>query len=250
MTRVFGQLFADERDGYLIVKPSKAFFGCSKHEKQFDVIQGSIDFDLQPTPPRIQYLVAFKERGDFTSTEFTLKWVIPAIESFDITPGADNGPKEAAPSTPRASVYERVQLKRVAEELTESLSEKQNLETQLAAAEARVHHLEDELRAFKKSADLVLTDRDKTIAMLHEQNAPVVRTVYLEKPVPPEALNERIKRLEQENLRLIELNSEYYKSVVDLYQLQLDKARNSPQALPAEAQTSPQKRLLRKLLGK
>jgi len=250
MTRVFGQLFADERDGYLIVKPSKAFFGCSKHEKQFDVIQGSIDFDLQPTPPRIQYLVAFKDRGDFTRPEFNLRWVIPAIESFDITPGANNTPEDTSASTPRASVYERVQLKRVAGELSESLSEKQTLENQLSAAEARVQSLEAELRAFKRSTDLVLTERDKTIAILNEQHEPVVRTVYLEKPVPPEALNERIKRLEQENLRLIELNSEYYKSVVDLYQLQLDKARNSPQALPAEAQTSPQKRLLRKLLGK
>jgi hypothetical protein len=63
-------------------------------------------------------------------------------------------------------------------------------------------------------------------------------------------LYERINRLEQENIRLLELNAEYYKSVVDLYQLQLDKARNSPQALPVGSVSSPQKRLLRKLLGK
>lgn len=250
MTRVFGQLFEDGRDGHLIIKPSKSFFGCSKNEKQFDVNQGSIDFELQPTPPRVQYLVAFQEAGDFTRPEFSLRWVIPALDSFDITPGAKNGAKDSAPLTPKSSVYERVQLKRVAGELTEVLSERENLESQLTQAQSRVSALEDELRAFKRTTDLVLSDRDKTIALLHEQNAPVVRTVYLDKPVPPQALKERIERLEKENLRLIELNAEYYKSVVDLYQLQLDKARNSQQELPVEAQSSPHKRLLRKLLGK
>ena len=250
MTRVFGQLFSDGREGHLIIKPTKAFFGCRKHEKQFDVSQGSIDFDLQPTPPRIHYLVAFKEPGDYTNPEFTLKWVIPSVESFDVTPGANNAPPQAAPSTPRPSVYERVQLKRVAGELTESLSDNDELAEKLAQAEARVYQLESELRAFKRTADLVLSDRDETIAQLHEQNAPVVKTVYLDKPVPPKALHERIKRLEQENLRLVELNAEYYKSVVELYQLQLDKARNTPPALPAESTSSPQQRLLRKLLGK
>ena len=67
------------------------------------------------------------------------------------------------------------------------------------------------------------------IAQLQEQNEPIVKTVYLDKPVPPAALQERIKRLEQENLRLVDLNAEYYKSVVQLHQLQLDKARNTPQ---------------------
>jgi|TARA_Y100000289_G_scaffold64494_1_gene76466 hypothetical protein len=250
MTRVFGQLFADGRDGHLIVKPSKAFFGCSKHERQFDVSQGAIDFELQPTPPRIHYLIAFKDRGDFTRPEFTLKWVIPSLASYDVSPGANNTPEKTAPASPKPTVYERVQLKRVAGELIESLSDNEILENRLSQAQERVSDLENELSAYRRSTDLVLSERDKTIAQLHEQNAPVVKTVYLDKPVPPKALHERIQRLEQENKRLIELNAEYYKSVVELYQLQLDKARNTPPALPAESTSSPQQRLLRKLLGK
>ena len=249
MTRVFGQLFDDGRDGILCVKPSKPFFGCDRDEQHINVVDGAIDCDLLPTPRGVTYLVGFKKTGDTRRTNYTLRWLIPDTDEVDVTPGAKKASAQPA-VTQTSSLYERVQLKRVAGDLTESLSQKQELAAKLSEAEKRVHQLEDELREFKKTADIVLADRDEAIAQLSEKNAPVVKTVYLDKPVPPKALHDRIHRLEQENLRLIELNSEYYKSVVDLYQLQLDKARNSPQVLPVEDQSSPQKRLLRKLLGK
>lgn len=249
MTRVFGLLFEDGRDGILAIKPSKPFFGCQGDEQHFDVVNGAIDCNLLPTPNGISYLVGFKGVGDSRRTNYTLHWHIPNQPEIDITP--DSKKSTASTEEPQSvSVYERVQLKRITGELNESLEDKQVITSQLEAAEARVKQLEEELQSFKSSTDIALKGRDAIIAQLNEQNEPEIKTVYLEKPVPPAALYERIQRLEQENLRLIELNSEYYKSVVDLYQLQLSKARNTPQSLPVEAQSSPQKRLLRKLLGK
>tara|TARA_Y100000022_G_C13245535_1_gene374596 strand:+ start:456 stop:1205 length:750 start_codon:yes stop_codon:yes gene_type:complete len=249
MTRVFGLLFEDGRNGILAIQPSVPFFGCQRYEQHFDVVDGAVDIDLLPTPAGVFYNVGFKSPGDTRRTDFTLRWTIPNQPQIDITPDADQNSAKSEPAV-RATVYERVQLKRVADELSDSLEDNSELTVELSQAKARVQQLEEELRAFKRSTNRVLSDRDEMIALLNEKNEPVVKTVYLDKPVPPAALHERIKRLEQENLRLIELNAEYYKSVVALYQLQLDKARNSPQALPVEVQNSPQKRLLRKLLGK
>lgn len=249
MTKIIGKLFDDGRDGVLIIKPSKPFFGCSKHEKRYPINNGTVDIELLPTPAGIHYLISFKAPGDFSRTDFTLRWRVPDQAAVDITPTSSIHSEGSAPKT-GPSIYERVQLKRVAGELTDTLNQKDDLNQKLLQAEARVQQLQNELQSFRRSTDSVLANRDKTIAQLQEQNTPTVNTVYLDKPVPPAALYERINRLEQENIRLLELNSEYYKSVVDLYQLQLDKARNSPQALPVGSVSSPQKRLLRKLLGK
>ena len=250
MTRVFGHLFSDDRSGILAVQPSKPFFGCGRHERHFEVIDGAIDLILDPTPAGVHYMVGYKQDGDTRRTDFTIKWRVPNTPEFDVSPGADNSIKPPNQVLQSSTVYERVQLKRVAGELSETLVSNQQLRSQLATAELRVKQLEDELRAYQRTADLVLSDRDETISQLQEQTAPVVRTVYRDKPVPPEALYERLKRLEQENMRLVELNSEYYKSVVELYQLQLDKARSGPQEQPVDQNSSPQQRLLRKLLGK
>jgi len=250
MTRVFGHLFSDDRSGILAVQPSKPFFGCGRHERHFEVIDGAIDLILDPTPAGVHYMVGYKQDGDTRRTDFTIKWRVPNTPEFDVSPGADNSIKPPNQVLQSSTVYERVQLKRVAGELSETLVSNQQLRSQLAAAELRVKQLEDELRAYQRTTDLVLSDRDETISQLQEQTAPVVRTVYRDKPVPPEALYERLKRLEQENMRLVELNSEYYKSVVELYQLQLDKARSGLQEQPVDQNSSPQQRLLRKLLGK
>ena len=249
MTRIHGKLFNDGREGILAVRPSEPFFGVSRDERFYPIAEGAVDFELLPNPPGTFYFIGFKEQGDVRQTDFTLKWKVPKTEEYDVTTGVA-AKKEAAPAVSSPSVYERVQLKRVASELSETLQTSSELSSKLVDAERRIHQLEDELRAYKRTADLVLSDRDEVIAQLQENQEPVVKTVYIDKPVPPEALNERIKRLERENLRLLDLNAEYYKSVVELHQLQLDKARNSPQALPVEANNSPQKRLLRKLLGK
>lgn len=250
MTRVFGHLFPDDRSGILAVQPSKPFFGCGRHERHFEVIDGAIDLILDPTPAGVYYMVGYKQDGDTRRTDFTIKWRVPNIPEFDVSPGADNSTKPTKEVSQSPNVYERVQLKRVAAELSETLALNQKLQNELSVSELRVKQLEDELRAYQRTADLVLSDRDETISQLQEQNAPVVKTVYLDKPVPPEALYERLKRLEQENIRLVELNSEYYKSVVELYQLQLDKARTGPQEQPVDQDSSPHQRLLRKLLGK
>ena len=71
MTRVHGQLFSDGRNGLLVVKPSQPFFGVARHERHFDVTDGSIDINLDPTPAGVTYLVAYKEKG--TSVRPTLR---------------------------------------------------------------------------------------------------------------------------------------------------------------------------------
>lgn len=249
MTRVHGKLFSDDRDGVLVVKPSQPFFGVGRHERQYEVKNGEIDLNLDPTPSGIFYQVGYKMDGDIRRTDFTLKWRVPATDSFDVTPGSDNSVKKP-PRPTSATIYERVQLKRVAQELGDSIESNDELKVQLEQAQARIEQLESELRGYRNTTDAVLADRDELIAQLQEQNEPIVKTVYLDKPVPPAALQERIKRLEQENLRLIDLNAEYYKSVVQLHQLQLDKARNTPQEPSVDTSSSPQQRLLRKILGK
>ena len=99
MTRVYGKLFSDERDGLLVVKPSQPFFGVTRDELHFDVTDGAIDLNLDPTPSGIHYLVAFKQRGDIRKTDFTLKWRIPDRPEFDVTPGSANNsqPAESIP---------------------------------------------------------------------------------------------------------------------------------------------------------
>ena len=250
MTRVHGKLFADNRTGVLVVKPSAPFFGVSKDERQFPVIEGAIDIQLDPTPGGIYYFVGYKSDGDIRRTDFTLRWRVPNVPSYDVTADADNAKTPAQQAAPKASVYERVQLKRVASELTESLEDLGQLSTDLENAKSHIEMLESELRVYKSTSAKALNQRDQTIAQLTEQSAPVVNTVYLDKPVPPAALQARVLRLEAENKRLLDLNAEYYKSVVQLHQLQLDKARTSPEEPQLGVTSSPQSRLLRKLIGK
>ena len=250
MTRVHGKLFSDNRNGVLVVKPSAPFFGVSRDERIYPVTQGSIDISLDPTPTGVHYLIGYKQDGDIRRTDYTLRWRVPAIDSFDVTPGAANAKKVDQAAEPKASVYERVQLKRVATDLTDTLQDNQQLSTDLVEANLRIKQLQDELRGYKKTSELVLSQRDHTIAQLSEFSEPVINTVYLEKPVPPAALQSRVYRLESEIKRLLELNAQYYKSVVQLHQLQLDKARSNPEEPQLGATNTPQSRLLRKLLGK
>ena len=123
------------------------------------------------------------------------------------------------------------------------------LESSLLSAQQRISVLEEQLRDFRAVSEEALVSRDRTIAQMAEQTAPQVQTIYVDRPVPPAPLEERIRRLEAENQRLTRLNAEYYESVVQLHQLQLDKARNTPPPVPVEQGNSPQQRLRRKLLG-
>ena len=70
MTRVHGKLFSDGRDGLLVVKPSKPFFGVSRDERHFDILDGSIDINLDPTPNGVHYLIAFKRKEIFAKLIF------------------------------------------------------------------------------------------------------------------------------------------------------------------------------------
>jgi len=250
VTRVHGKLFSDNRTGVLVVKPSAPFFGVSRDERIYPVTQGSIDISLDPTPSGVHYLIGYKEDGDIRRTDFTLRWRVPSIPSYDVTPGAGNAKKTSEAAAPKASVYERVQLKRVSTELSDSLDSNLKLSADLSDAKLQIKQLQDELRGYKRTADYVLSQRDKTIAQLSDQSAPEIRTVYLDKPVPPAALQARVLRLEAENQRLLDLNVEYYKSVVQLHQLQLDKARTNPEEPQLGVTNTPKSRLLRKLLGK
>lgn len=250
MTRVHGKLFRDGRSGLLVIKPSQPFFGVSRDPRNVTIADGSIDLELDPTPAGIFYLVGFKEVGDIRKTDFTLKWRVPDQEEYDITPGAtQKQEKEAGNVGIKASVYERVQLRRTATELGLALDEQSKLGLSLERAEQKILVLEQRLRDWQIASEEALIQRDQAIARLSEEKAPRTRTVYVDRPVPPEPLMRRIQRLEAENKRLTELNEEYHKSVVKLHQLQLDKARNLPPSTPVVEGNSPQQRLRRKLVG-
>ena len=249
MTRIKGKLFNDGRDGILAVKPSQPFFGVARDERFYQVSQGSIDIELLPTPPGVMYFVGYKEQGDTRQTPYTLKWRVPATDIFDVTSGAETKDSQQAPSS-SASVYERVQLKAVASELEEAIESNTNLTVSLDEANNRIEELTADLVTLRQSSDHAMSTRDQQISQLAEQQTPKVRTVYRDVPVPPAALHERIKTLERENKRLTDLNAEYYKSVVKQYQLQLDKARETPQGNSVSTDNSPQQRLLGKLFGR
>tara|TARA_B100000073_G_scaffold203362_2_gene168638 strand:+ start:6918 stop:7664 length:747 start_codon:yes stop_codon:yes gene_type:complete len=248
MTRVFGKLFEDGRDGVLVIKPSQAFFGASKNEKSYKVSQGSIDLELQPTPAGIQYLVAFKEPGDFTKTEFTLRWRIPPVESLDITPQPAAQPDESQSSSVSG---DQVQLKRLATELSSALNQITELKEELNQAQQNLSQVSSKFEAYKHSTEKSLTSRDAVISQLQDTNKPEVKTVIKEVPVAPEPLNARILFLEQEVSRLKNLNAEYYEDVVELHQLKLDRAQSLPSPGPITTpEDSPRQRLINKLFNR
>ena len=248
MTKVFGKLFEDGRDGFLIIKPSKPFFGCSKHEKRFSVTKGEIDFELTPTPPGIQYLVAFKEPGDFSRTEFTLKWRVPAANQLDISP-AKPQPQDPAPSP--GSIGDQVQVKRLATELAATLKEVAELQQQLRQTQSRLNDVNSKFDTYKLSAEQSLSSRDAAITDLQVSSEPEVRTVYKSVPVPAAPLKQRISFLEDEVSRLNNINNEYYQSVVELHQLKLDRAQSLPSPGPISSpEDSPRQRLLNKLFNR
>ncbi len=248
MTRVFGKLFDDGRDGVLVIKPSQAFFGTSKNEKSYKVSQGSIDFELQPTPVGIQYLVAFKEPGDFTKTEFTLRWRIPPIESLDITPK----PAAQPDSQPSSSVSgDQVQLKRLATELSLALKQITELKQELNQAQQSLSQVSSKFDSYKHSSEKSLTSRDAVISQLQNTNKPEIKTVIKEVPVAPKPLSARILFLEQEVLRLEELNTLYYEDVIELHQLKLDRAQSLPSTgVISTPEDSPRQRLINKLFNR
>lgn len=248
MTRVFGQLFEDERNGILAIQPSKPFFGCERDERHFDVVDGAIDIDLLPTPAGVSYLVGYKELGDSRRTYFTLRWSIPNYGEVDISPKAKAPNNNTVSST---STFDRVHTRRLASELSDALSLVDKQEKQLSEIKSRQTDLRSKFEQHKRDMEVALNVKDQYIAQLSEQTEPKVKTVYQRIAVPPEPLQERIRVLEQENQRLKDLNADYYKSVLELHQLKLDRAQSAqfPDPIP-EVSGSPQQRLINKLLAR
>ena len=248
MTKVIGTLFEDGRDGFLIVKPSQPFFGCAKHEKRYTVSGGSINIELAPTPPGIQYLVGFKEEGDFTRTEFTLRWRVPAVEEIDVSPKQE--PKQSD-SPPTSSVAEQVQIKRLATQLAETLKQVAELEHQLGQSQRRLDDVTSQFNAYKVSSVESLSTRDSIISQLRNENQPEIQTVVKEVPVPDAPLTARIKFLEQQLKELEDVNATYYKDVIELHQLKLDRAQSLPSPGPISLpEDNPRQRLFNKLLNR
>ena len=249
MTRVFGQLFEDKRDGYLFIKPSKPFFGCDRHGKLYPVTGGFIDIQLQPTPPDAEYLIAFKEPGDMHRPDFTLRWRVRNTSEIDVTPAQSSTEKEVSQApTARA---ESVQVKRLATELAASMQSVADLEQQLFLAQQQLREIESKFSAHRDAAAQALTDRDRLIEEIQAEKDIEVRTVVKEVPVSPKRLEDRIKYLESELLRTKELNSEYYLSVLELHQLKLERAQSLP-SIPqfSGLDDNPRSRLINKLLNK
>ena len=248
MTRVFGLLFEDRRNGILAVQPSEPFFGCQRYEQHYDVVDGAIDLDLLPTPRGVYYNVGFKNLGDTRRTDFTLRWSIPNYGEIDITPqGQAHAPEPEKVSTS----VDRVQVRRLATELSEALELAAKQEREIAEIKYREEQLRQKFDQHKRDMETVLMQRDQHIAQLLESNTPEVRTVIKQVPVPPAPLEDRIRTLELENQRLRELNDNYYESVLKLHQLKLERAQSGQLPDPVmEVPGTPQQRLINKLLAK
>jgi hypothetical protein len=250
MARVFGQLFDDGRDGVLVLKPSAHFFGADRDERHFDVINGSIDIELSPTPPGIYYNVGFQKHGDLRDPVYTLKWQVPRTATeIDISPKVAALPDSQSGSTPDTN--SEVQIRRLAHELAAESNGRRSLEEKLSFAEQRVLELEEKIIRLEKATEVALSVRDAELAALRQAHMPETRTIYVDVPVPPKPLKERISFLEAEVTRLMALNDSYYTAVLELNQLKLERAQtiNLPQNVE-EVPDTPRQRLIQKLTAK
>jgi len=167
---------------------------------------------------------------------------------IDITPeGQAHAPEPEKVSTS----VDRVQLRRLATELTEALELAAKQEREIAEIKQREQELRLKFEQHKRDMQSVLDQRDQHIAQLADATTPEVRTIIKQVPVAPARLEERMKILERENERLKELNDKYYQSVLELHQLKLERAQSAH--LPTyveEMPGTPQQRLINKLRAK
>jgi len=251
MPRVFGQLFSDGRDGILVTKPSQPFFGTERDETHFDVVDGSIDIELSPTPRGLYYNVGFKKHGDFRDTIYTLKWRIPSgVHELDISPK----PAELSPQSKYLSSFEtsfEVIARRMATEQAEQMQAKESLESELRRKTTESEELKEKIASLEKINSTALALRDEQIHAMHQTYVSEPTTIYVSVPVPPEPLKERISFLELELKRLIELNDTYYSAVLELNQVKLERAQTIrlPQTVEDIPDTTRQ-RLIQKLMAK
>ena len=246
MTRVFGQLFDDKRNGVLALKASKAFFGSSRDELHFEVVDGAVDFDIAPTPRGVFYNVGFKDLGDTRATSFTLKWTVPPTGTVNVGSNKDESSAPASSIQPANGV----QVKRLASELSTAIQLAKSQELEIADIQQREQLLRHKFEQHKRDIEQVLLQRDQHIARLSTVQAPKIKTVYKEVPVAPKALEERIVNLERENKRLQGLSDTYYQAYVELHQLKLERAQSAPVPNTVTGISgTPRQRLINKLLA-
>lgn len=247
MTRVFGQLFPDGRDGTLAITASKPFLGAERDETHYPVVDGAIDIELLPTPRGIVYNVGFKRTGDTRRSIFTTRWVVPSTGELDVTPTANKQPQSSS-----MPVFERVQTKRLADELQKAINAGDTKDKQFHELQAREQALRQELDQFKQTSEQLLNESHRQFLALEEKALqPEIKTIVKRVPVLPAPLEERIKRLEAENTRLTKLNDHYSELLLELNQLKLDRAQ--PEIIPEpviEVPGTPQQRLFQKLQAK
>lgn len=249
MTRVFGRLFPDGRNGVIAITASKPFLGAERDEEHYDVIDGSIDIELLPTPRGIHYNVAFKRSGDTRRSIYTTRWSVPNSGELDVTPNPEPEHKETVITS---QVFDRVHTKRLAADLSSAVTTVDTRDKQLRDLQQREYSLRQELDQFKQTSETLLTESNRQLSALKEQAPQAeVKTIIKKVPVPPAPLEDRIKRLEEENSRLHNLNDQYYQAFVELHQLKLERAQSVELPDPViEVPGTPQQRLIQKLLAK
>lgn len=250
MTRVFGRLFPDGRDGILALTPSRPFLGAEGGEEHYEVIDGGIDIELLPTPRGICYNVGFKRVGDMRRSIYTARWTVPNSGELDVTPKS-TADAESNPITPK--VFERAHTKRLASELHDAITDVDNKHKELVESRRREDALLQELEQFKQTTDTLIRENNRQLNELQEQvsSSAEIKTVVKKVSVLPAPLEERINRLEAENIRLHKLNERYYQAVIELNQLKLERAQTEKLPDPIiEVPGTPQQRLIQKLLAK
>lgn len=249
MTRVFGQLFPDNRNGILAICPTKPFFGCSRDERHFPVKDGAIDIELLPTPSGVTYKVGFKEEGDTRRTDYTLNWRIPFNGQVNITPKLEDKPKSEEQHAGRVS--DLVQIRRLASELEVAISSTEEEKAKNVELQRQLQLAETKISELISSAEINSKAKDRIIAELQAARQPVIKTVIQKVLAPNQPLIDRVKRLEADVQRLTDLNETYYQSFVELHQLKLERAKSqAPAPIVEEFPSSPQERLFRKLTAK
>jgi len=245
MVRVYGQLFEDGRDGRLAIKPSRPFFGIERDEVFYPIVAGKIDIELAPTPFGIYYNAAFIKEGDYRDPVYTQQWRVPPTGEIDITPGAQN---KKLPDSGSKGNHAEVSNRLLTADLAAALQRNEELQIRINEMREQNDHLSQRVRDIERTAEVAMENRDRELEELRTAAAPPEKTVFLRVPVLPGPLQERISHLEAENQRLMNLNDTYYKSVLELNQLKLDRAQtvNLPQTVE-EMPDSPRTRLIQKL---
>lgn len=251
MTRVFGTLFDDGRSGTLVIKPSQPFFGVVRHERHYPVSEGSIDINLSPTPRGVYYHIGFKEAGDFNRTDFTRRWSIP--DQPEICIEANDGSNQSAKASSTISrSYDQVQARRLTTELGDAYELISSLELSVYGWSERYQKLSDQFESYRSATESTSQSKDIEISRLSQlYKNPTENIVYESVAVPDKQLLSRIDFLEAELIQLKDLSEEYYKSVVELHQLKLERAKSiTPPSPVEEVESSPRQRLINKLLAR